>query len=1466
MDFFSQKFVIVYHLSSYRHYGVNACLMPVCAADGCHVTTVEGVGQSIPHNIGGSGSGVMHPIQDRMTNLHGSQCGYCTPGIVVALYALFANDAEHPVKSHQVEEHLDGNLCRCTGYRPIWDAARSLCSDTGGASNNDNEAHGPCGLACKDCPTRHDCDMPCNTHTTTNGDIEDSSSSEEKKDETPPNAVAETKDGKWKQMTTSSQDKFGSSQFRDGLCDLKTPSGARFSEQPNVMFPAELREKHCTSVMVVGSTATWFTPSTLQELSQLVDQFPNAKIVVGATEVGIETKFKHAVYPRLIYPSHSIDELQAFDSGEDELVVGACLPLSTIQHECGRLAENGSGGKIRTFQAIHDMLRWFASTQIRNAACLGGNLATASPISDMNPMLAAMGASLKLQSATNGVRMVKVSDFFLSYRQVDLKPSEVIVSIHAPQSGNYFDYILPFKQARRREDDISIATAGIHMKVKPSEDASGFVITEASLAFGGMAPKTAMCPKTSASLVGQIWSADTFAQARRVLMDELYLPEDVPGGQTEYRRTLAASFLFKFYLATTVEIAKDVERLAAMLQCGGEGEYKMPLPAPPMLDDSDVSGAEQFVSRRKPAIEGTQVYPHPKVTPGLEDNAAADLPVLPSPTVSSAKDKLGIPATHASGALHTTGEAIYVDDMPQPNNLLHSVLVISDRCNVTLQSVDKTRALQIPGVVNVFFHDDLAALGGSNKLGPILKDEEVFATKEIRHVGMVIGIAVAETMEAAQQATRAVDITYADILDEAGTPLKPIISMQEAIEANSFYDFTNHTLLMGKIDEDLKIATDNPDNTIQVSGEFAVGGQEHFYLEVNSSLVVPEETGLKVYASTQAPTKTQMFCASATNTPASKVVCHVKRMGGGFGGKETRSVFASAAAAVAAKITRRPVRLTLDRNVDMAITGQRHAFKAKYTATASYDPQDPSQPPTLGGLDVQIYSNGGCSLDLSLPILDRCLFHIDNVYKWKSLRANGLVCKTNQPPHTAFRGFGGPQGLAICETIMDHLVAALPKSHQSLTASDQFRKANMYSEGDYVPFGMALENWNIPKAWDMLYESAQVSQRRQAIAEFNAQHKWKKRGLAILPTKFGIAFTAKFMNQGGALVHLYQDGTVLISHGGTEMGQGLHTKCAQVAAHAFEIPLSQVFIDDSSTDKVANTNPTAASQGTDLYGMATLIACREILQNIQPMREKLKPNATLAEVATAAFFERIDLTAHGFYKVADERCGYDWDSPTPTDPEILKLPDNSWRGHAFNYFTQAVAVSEVEIDVLSGDHRTLRADIMADVGSSINPALDIGQIEGAFIQGMGWSTMEEITWGDDEHTWVKPKGRLFTQGPGTYKIPAFNDCPESFNVTLMDTANPFAVHSSRAVGEPPFFLGASVAFALKDAVRAARATTLGDASKDTDFCMNLPATSERVRMLCGDTIAQEGILKLSVDAGKEEKDAKIRCFQPKGSY
>ena len=589
-----------------------------------------------------------------------------------------------------------------------------------------------------------------------------------------------------------------------------------------------------------------------------------------------------------------------------------------------------------------------------------------------------------------------------------------------------------------------------------------------------------------------------------------------------------------------------------------------------------------------------------------------------------------------------------------------------------------------------------------------------------------------------------------------------------------------------------------------------------------------------VTGTTQNPNKTQEYVARVLGIGAHKVVCSVKRMGGGFGGKETRTLSLFAATALLAKKTGQTVRLLLDRDTDMCITGQRHAFVGKYKV--GFEPSG-----KIVAADVRLYANGGCSADLTMPVVDRALFHVDNAYNLGAVRFQGFPCKTNLPSNTAFRGFGGPQGMFVGENIIDAVAAALNMP------PEEVRRINLYKEGDLTPYKQKLTEYTVPEQWAHVVSSVDLAAKRREIAEFNMSHEHRKRGLAVIPTKFGISFTAKFLNQAGALVLVYADGTVLVSHGGTEMGQGLHTKMAQVAAAAFNIPLSMVTVGDTATDKVANASATAASASSDLNGAAIMDACNQILARLAPVR-KAHPHKSWRELCSTAYFDRIQLTATGFY--ATPNVGYDFVNHI---------------GTPFNYYTSGVSYSDVEVDTLTGDSTVLETVVVMDVGTPINPTIDIGQIEGAFMQGLGLFTMEELVWGDSAHPWVRP-GQLQTRGPGTYKLPTANDVPIKLHIDLWKGGrNSKAIFSSKGVGEPPLFMAASVFFAIKDALRAARAQNLGHAANDTPFVLHSPATSERIRMATADSLCA-AFLKPAPADDKSSQQQRAANFQTLGSF
>lgn len=754
----------------------------------------------------------------------------------MALYGLFADN--EPNAKH-LEEHLDGNLCRCTGYRPIWDAARSLCGDV-------EETVGPCGTPCRQCPEREDCTMDCNVRD--------------------------------KAVCSSTASKVNAYQTV-----LREKHSDDWWKQPTAMFPTELLDEGLQNQLTkplkvcddsIHNGGTWYQPTSLLDLLSLIETHNEAgvKLVVGNTEVGIETKFKHAIYSTMIHPSRSIPGLYDVSTPDDFLVIGSCASLSSLQSTCHQLmSDESEARKAKTARPIHDMLRWFASTQIRNVACIGGNLVTASPISDMNPMLASMRGVLTLAKHDRGEvarRQINVSDFFTGYRSVAMHTNEIIECVSVPLLRDRFEYVSPFKQARRREDDISIVTAGMRLSVTVS-CGNKWSIDSISLAFGGVAPTTILAQETMAYLTGREFSEASFDGARRVLQDELRMPDDVPGGQPQYRLTLASSFLYKFFLYCAGELVKDVG--------DSPGKY----PPLPVVEDEASSGAAGFISAAKPSITGTQTYPEPMVAAGLESEKYGDV-IRSKPMAAvaakgqSKEDLVGKPATHASGPLHCTGEALYADDIPSSDSLLHGSLILATQCHSTLESIDVSPALQIPGVAGAFTHEDIIKLGGDNRMGPILLDDVAFLQvgEQVGFVGQVLGIVVADSQEIAEKGARAVSTTYSELDGNA------IVSIEDAILANSFWTDFRHTIQRGDVDDALKQSEVDGKKLVVVEGSFRSGGQEHFYLEPNSTLAVPSEsaTNLTIYASTQAPTKTQDFVARVTNTPAARVVVRMKRM------------------------------------------------------------------------------------------------------------------------------------------------------------------------------------------------------------------------------------------------------------------------------------------------------------------------------------------------------------------------------------------------------------------------------------------------------------------------------------------------------------------------------------------------------------------------------------------------------------
>jgi xanthine dehydrogenase large subunit len=749
--------------------------------------------------------------------------------------------------------------------------------------------------------------------------------------------------------------------------------------------------------------------------------------------------------------------------------------------------------------------------------------------------------------------------------------------------------------------------------------------------------------------------------------------------------------------------------------------------------------------------------------PPVETDGAAD-------RAGATRLAVGASLPHESAVGHVTGAARYVDDLwPDVAHVAHAWPVQARHAHARVVSIDAAAAFAAPGVLAVLTAADVP---GENDTGPARHDEPLFPS-EVSFAGQAVAWVIAETEETARVAAGAVQVEY-DVLPA-------ILTIDDAIAAGSF--LTNgDRLRRGDAEAALRAAPH------RLEGELRIGGQEHFYLETQAALAFRDhDGGVMVHASTQHPAETQEIVARVLGLPKHAVVVQCLRMGGAFGGKETQANAWAAIAALAATTIGRPVRVRLTRRQDMVMTGKRHPFLARFRAGFAADG-------AISAVAIALFSDGGWSLDLSFPVLGRAMFHADNCYHVPHMDVVGRVCRTHRVSNTAFRGFGGPQGMLVIEEVVDRVARTLGLPPHTV------RARNFYREGDTTHYGQPVRHpERITRIWSELQQTSSFERRWQDVAAFNAAHAVVKRGLAITPVKFGISFTTTFFNQAGALVLVYRDGSVQVNHGGTEMGQGLHTKILQIAADGLGLPLEAIRLMPTRTDKVPNTSATAASSGSDLNGAAVQQACETIRERLAaiaatrfdvPVSEvvfaggRVHPLAApergvpFAAIVDQAYLARVPLFAAGFYRTPG--LAFDW---------------TTGQGTPFHYFAYGAAVSEVEVDGFTGQYRLLRTDILHDVGTSLSPLVDRGQVEGGFAQGVGWLTTEELVWGGD--------GAFLSHGASTYKLPTLGECPPDLRVAFLErAAEPGVVHGSKAVGEPPLMLAISVREALRAAVAA----------------------------------------------------------------
>jgi len=1159
---------------------INSCIAPLPMFAGREVVTVEGLATG----------GALHPVQEAMVHHYGSQCGYCTPGFVVSMFeAYYRRGAAEPGR---INDQLCGNLCRCTGYRAIRDAAAAAIAARTPASD-------------------------------------------------------------------------------------ETDVFAQRLQSP-VVAPG--------AAAYTGGGETFFRPGTFEELFALKARFPAARLVGGATEIGVELNKKFKKFPVLI-STEGVPELTRIAATPSAWRIGAAATLTAIEEAVAP-----------EYPSLAKMLSVFAARQIRNRATLGGNLVTASPIGDSAPALLSLDASVVLASAA-GERTVPLAEFFTGYRRTQLREDEVMREVVLPRGGaaagltRRADFQ---KVSHRRELDISIVAAAFCVDC----DADG-VVRRARLAYGGVAAMSLRARRAEAALEGR-----TLAAAARdvaAVLREEFTPIDDVRGSAEYRRGVVVALWEKF-----------------------------------------AAGETSLVADATPTFAGHAPW-------GVDD----------------ASRKL----RHESAVGHVTGGARYVDDLAQRRPMLDVWPVMAPHARARITRRDAAKALKAPGVAAVLLAEDIP---GHNNTGPVRHDEPLLAVDEVFFQGQVVALVVGESLRACRAAAALVEVDY--------EPLPAVVGLPAAMAQGSYHT-EPHTLVRGDCAAALAAAE------CRLDGEFAFGGQEHFYLETHAAWAEASEDGtVQLYSSTQHPSEIQALVAEVLGCARHQVVVQSPRMGGGFGGKETQGNAWAALVALASRKTGRPVRVQLDRDVDLALTGKRHPFHARFSVGHDREGK-------ILAADVALVADGGWSLDLSQAILDRALFHLDNAYYLPAVRVTGRVARTNVTSHTAFRGFGGPQGMLVIEEIVDRIARRLGLPPEVV------RERNLYhgaGETNRTHYHEDLGDNRLQDIWRHVLADAHFAARRAEIAAWNRGTERVKRGLAVTPVKFGISFTLTHYNQAGAYVVIYADGSVQVNHGGTEMGQGLHTKLLGIAMRELGLPAECIRMMPTSTDKVPNTSATAASSGADLNGAAVAAACATLRERLRPVaahalgtmpdrvefahgcahERGTQHKVPFAKLCSKAYAEQVSLAATGYYRTP----GIHWDWATAS-------------GRPFHYFSYGAAVAEVEVDGYTGMSRVRRVDIVHDVGDSLNPGVDRGQIEGGFVQGMGWLTSEELKW--------DPKGRLQTHSASTYQIPAISDAPMEFNVRLLPrAAQPGTIHGSKAVGEPPLMLAFSVREALRDAVAA----------------------------------------------------------------
>lgn len=1271
------------------HQAINSCLRPLCSLDGMHVTTIE-------HASGNPD--LLSPIQVTLAQGNGSQCGFCTPGMVMSAHCLFASDPQ--ANEQAIEDSLDGHICRCTGYRPILQAFRSFGSD-----------------------------FVSGKHYTSN---------------------------------------FGCSP----LDSPPTADGHR-SVYLRVFSASDNRAR---PLNFTSATHRWIRPIHLQDALELKGHYAAdqlVKLVVGNTSLGI---YKCDHFDVFLDISH-IPELQVLQLEPNGLRAGGTVTLEDLKQFCDVTISSHDDAAVQGLRALSKHLGQIANVEVRNIGSLAGNLwmtreksSTDTPFpSDLDTVLITLGTKVTVASRSyQGDR----ADFLLEQLPSceKLPKDAILVSLFIPFTVDG-ELVRTFKVATRYQNAHAIVNAGFRVRLDAQRHVRDIV-----LAFGGIAKQTIRASRTEKFLKEKSWRKELFYSAISVLHSEL--SESVanfhgssffPGA---YRRTLATNLFFRFFLI----VLKDLLKV----------ELPVSLQSACIDDNRPLSRARQCV------------------------------------TVDRTFAPVGEPFTNHSAFLQVAGRAKYTQDIQLPTGGLYASVVLSKRAKAQFyfpkQLADFCANIRsvFPRVIDFITADDVP---GTNLQG-LGRDEQLFARDEVKFVGQVIGIVVAGNMSEARSAASWVSemIQYRKSGDE-----RAVFTIADALAEPSGTGLFQNNDATSLIPQMIRSGSDEAwlDSPHELSpesrtiyGEQSCGGQAQFYMETQTCLAVPiEQQEITLYSSTQSPVNDQAMTALALGIPMAKVQVEVRRIGGGFGGKQFRAGFTSAMTAVAAWKLRAPVFLALNRNEDMRMVGKRHPFIGKYVL-------DVTMNGILKAFKIDLVSNGGATLDCSFPVMNLAQQHADCCYFVPTFKTTGRVVRTNLASNTAMRSFGVVQTTLLVESAIEHAAHEIGVSPEELRRKN-FYKMSRHKAHQTTHFGEGLRFCNIAEIWDSLLDDCNFVRRTREVEEFNRSSRWRKRGISAIPLKFGIGFQPRMMDQATAFINVFAaDGSVLVQHGGVEMGQGLNTKILQIASETLRIPVKRITIGDTWTGAVPNATATAASISSDLHGGAVRSACLILRHRLETFCKKqgiLDWTNKWAElwpsIVSGAYAARVDLSAEAHYKT----------------PYIGDVEFPHQYGRAFHYFTYSASCSEVEIDALTGATSVIRSDILYDAGRSLNPCIDVGQIEGGFVQGIGLMLTEDLQFLND--------GDLFSDGTWTYKPPCSKTIPVDFRVSLhyasrYDPATSdqdfSAVLGSKGIGEPGLVLATSVFFAVRHAIAECRR----DAGHTDWFEMSAPATVMQVQKHC----------------------------------